>query len=128
MGFFAYAGSKLRKCRKHAIGYTSGRGQGTMRTVRLTEDEIAEMLGKLPEWTRKGQTISRTYQFASFAAAIMFINQVAEVAERVDHHPDIDIRYDKVTLALTTHSHKALTSKDVYVAGFCDDFASEARP
>ena len=97
-----------------------------MRTVRLTEDEIAEHLEKLPGWTRAGQAISRTYPFASFAQSMKFVNQVAEVAERVDHHPDMDIRYDKVTLALTTHYLKGLTAKDVSLAEVCDQFAGEA--
>ena len=66
-----------------------------MRTVRLTEGEIAEQLGHLPEWTRVGQTILRTYQLESFAQSMKFVNQVAEEAGRVDHHPDMDIRYDK---------------------------------
>ena len=99
-----------------------------MRTVRLSEDEIAEQLRMLPEWTRVGQTILRTYQFESFARSMKFVNQVAEEAERVDHHPDIDIRYDKVTLALTTHYLKALTAKDMELARVCDRLAQEVRP
>ncbi len=99
-----------------------------MRTVRLTEGEIAEQLGHLPEWTRVGQTILRTYQLESFAQSMKFVNQVAEEAGRVDHHPDMDIRYDKVTLALTTHYLKGLTLKDTSLAGVCDRLAQEAKP
>jgi 4a-hydroxytetrahydrobiopterin dehydratase len=98
-----------------------------MRTVRLGEDEIAEFLTNLPDWTRAEQAISRTYSFESFAAAMEFVNQVAEEAERRDHHPDMDIRYDKVTVALATHYLKGLTAKDMTLAGVCDQFADEAK-
>jgi 4a-hydroxytetrahydrobiopterin dehydratase len=99
-----------------------------MRTVRLSEEEIAEQLRMLPGWAREGQTLTRTYQFAGFAAAMAFVNQVAEEAERMDHHLDMDIRYDKVTLALTTHSLKGLTAKDITLAGVCDQLADGAKP
>lgn len=73
-----------------------------MRMPLLSEDEIVTHLARLPNWTRDGRVISRTYLFADFAGAMAFINLVAEAAENMDHHPDIDIRYSKVTLALTT--------------------------
>jgi 4a-hydroxytetrahydrobiopterin dehydratase len=95
-----------------------------MRALRLSEGKIAAGLANLPGWTRAGQTISRTYSFESFAQAMAFVSQVAKEAERMDHHPDIDIRYDQVTLALTTHHLTALTAKDVTLAGICDDLAS----
>ncbi len=98
-----------------------------MRAVRLTEEEITERLARLPGWTRAGQTVSRTFAFGSFAEAMRFVGKVADEAERVDHHPDIDIRYDKVTVALTTHFLKALTQKDMDLAGVCERLAEEAR-
>lgn len=99
-----------------------------MRTVRLSEDEIAERLTRLPEWARAGQTISRRYKLAGFAAAMAFVNRVAAAAEQADHHPDIDVRYDAVTLALTTHYSKRLTAKDFNLAAACDALAGEGQP
>jgi len=70
----------------------------------------------LPSWTKKGATISRTFQFRDFSSAIEFVNAVARLAEAAWHHPDIDIRWSKVTLALTTHSEGGLTEKDFDLA------------
>ncbi len=99
-----------------------------MRRPLLSEDEILAHLTRLPEWTRDGGVISRTYRFADFALAMEFVNQVAETAESVDHHPDIDIRYGKVTLALTTHNSRGLTLNDVDLAAACDGFAEGIKP
>ena len=99
-----------------------------MRRPLLSEDEIVEHLARLPEWTRSGGVIARTYQFADFARAMAFVGQVADAAEGVDHHPDIDIRYGKVTLALTTHSAHGLTLNDMDLAAACDGFANEVKP
>lgn len=90
---------------------------------KLTEDEIAQHLPKLPGWTREDEAIAKTYQFKDFTHAMDFVNQVGEAAESVNHHPDIDIRYAKVTLRLTTHDSGGLTQNDVSLAAACDDFA-----
>lgn len=68
------------------------------------------------EHDAKGKAITRTYQLPSFAAAIRFVGYVAQLAEEADHHPDIDIRYDKVTLTLSTHSAGGVTDKDFALA------------
>ena len=81
-----------------------------METLNLTQIKTA--LGTVPEWKKKGSTISRIYQFKDFPGAIKFVNGVARVAEKAQHHPDIDIRWNKVTLALTTHDAGGLTEKD----------------
>jgi 4a-hydroxytetrahydrobiopterin dehydratase len=94
-----------------------------MRMPLLAEDEIAEHLTKLPGWTRANGAISRTYQFAGFTQAMEFVNQVAEAADDVNHHPDIDVRYDKVTLMLTTYDSHGLTLNDINLAAVCDDYA-----
>jgi 4a-hydroxytetrahydrobiopterin dehydratase len=65
-------------------------------------------------------TIVRTYQFKDFPAAIKFVNAVAKLAEQAWHHPDIDIRWNKVTLTLTTHDAGGLTEKDFDLAGKFD--------
>lgn len=84
--------------------------------ARLDDSQIQARLAPLAGWQRLGQEIRKTFQFASFPAAIAFVDQVAEEAERADHHPDIDIRYRQVTLALSTHSAGGLTEKDFALA------------
>jgi 4a-hydroxytetrahydrobiopterin dehydratase len=70
----------------------------------------------VPNWSRQGDAISRTFQFKDFPAALKFVNAVAGLAEQAWHHPDIDIRWNKVTLALTTHDAGGLTQKDFDLA------------
>ena len=74
-------------------------------------------------WSLRGNEIVRTFVFADFVAAMRFVNAVAEAAEAADHHPDIDIRYNKVTLALTTHDSGGLTEKDFALAAEADTIA-----
>jgi 4a-hydroxytetrahydrobiopterin dehydratase len=83
---------------------------------KFTATRIKSALATVPEWTRKGVTISRTYQFKDFPAAVRFVDAVAELAEAAWHHPDIDIRWNKVTLTLTTHDAGGLTKKDFVLA------------
>jgi len=70
----------------------------------------------LPEWIKKGSTINRTFQFRDFATAIEFVNALARLAERAAHHPDIEIRWNKVTRTRTTHDEGGLTEKDFELA------------
>jgi 4a-hydroxytetrahydrobiopterin dehydratase len=92
----------------------------TMSAIRLTEDEIPDHLAHLPGWTRSGDTVTRQYIFSDFGHALDFVNAVGKAAEDVNHHPDIDIRYHKVTLALTTHSAGGLTLLDMQMAAAAD--------
>lgn len=94
-----------------------------MRVPKLSEAEITEHLAKLPGWTRSGESLSKTYEFKDFSHALGFVNQVGETADSVHHHPDIAIRYNKVTLMLTTHDVGGLTRNDVDLAAASDDFA-----
>jgi 4a-hydroxytetrahydrobiopterin dehydratase len=82
----------------------------------LTDEQVSRRLATLDGWSRAGDAIRRTYRFDSFAAAIAFVNRVADVAEGMDHHPDIDIRYRDVTLTLSTHSEGGITEKDLDLA------------
>jgi 4a-hydroxytetrahydrobiopterin dehydratase len=82
--------------------------------------KIQAALATLPQWKRTGQVISRTYKFADFPEAMKFVNAVAELAEQAQHHPDIDVRWNKVTLALTSHEAGGLTEKDFALAHACD--------
>ncbi|MGI8617797.1 MAG: 4a-hydroxytetrahydrobiopterin dehydratase [Gemmatimonadaceae bacterium] len=83
----------------------------------LSDIAIHRGLASLQGWSRKGDTITKTYQFKTFPAAISFINRVAEAAETADHHPDIDIRFTKVTCTLSTHDAGGITQSDLDLAG-----------
>lgn len=87
---------------------------------RLTEDQVSERLVAVPGWFRAGQSISRTFEAPSFMAGVAFVRRVAEVAESRNHHPDIDIRYNRVTLTLSTHDEGGLTGRDFDVAEAVD--------
>lgn len=87
----------------------------------LDDAQARDRLDALDGWTREGGMIRKTYTLDSFTAAIAFVNRIAELAERADHHPDIDIRYDRVGCALATHSEGGLTEKDFDLAGKIDD-------
>jgi 4a-hydroxytetrahydrobiopterin dehydratase len=83
---------------------------------KLEASQITSALATVPDWNRQGDTISRTFQFKDFPAAVKFVDAVAELAEQAWHHPDIDIRWNKVTLALTTHDAGGLTQRDFGLA------------
>jgi len=83
---------------------------------RLTDDAIRQGLSEIAGWQREGDTIVRELRLASFPAVIALVNQIAELAEEADHHPDIDIRYRTLRLALSTHDAGGLTAKDFDLA------------
>jgi len=87
----------------------------------LITKEINLRLKLVPDWTKRGKTISRTFKFDDFLHSLDFVNRVAKKAQNIDHHPDIDIRYDTVKLALTTHDVGGLTKKDFTLAEQCDE-------
>ena len=89
----------------------------------LTEEQRDAFLSDHPDWEIEGETISRTYVFDDFSGAMGFVTKVGLAAEAADHHPDIDIRWNKVTLNLTTHSEKALTTNDTELAAKADSLA-----
>jgi 4a-hydroxytetrahydrobiopterin dehydratase len=84
--------------------------------AKLNSVQIKAGLEKLPEWKRRRQVISRTYEFKDFPAAMRFVNAVAKCAEQAGHHPDIDIRWNRVILGLTTHDAGGLSDKDFSLA------------
>ncbi len=90
--------------------------QGVLEMPALTPDEAARRMPTVPGWRLEGDALRRTFAFADFRAAIAFVNEVADKAEAADHHPDIDIRYDHVTLTLTTHDEGGLTVQDFDMA------------
>jgi 4a-hydroxytetrahydrobiopterin dehydratase len=89
----------------------------------LSAEMVQESLSSLPQWKLEGKEIVRQYEFADFAAAMVFVNQVAEKAEAAGHHPDIDIRYNKVRLALVSHDKGGLTKRDMSMARTIDSIS-----
>jgi 4a-hydroxytetrahydrobiopterin dehydratase len=87
---------------------------------KLTEEQIADKLKPLPQWAEVAGSIQRTYQFKDFIAAMKFVNRAAELAEKVQHHPDILVRWNKVTLSLNTHDAGGITQKDFDLAAQLD--------
>ena len=83
----------------------------------LSEKELQQDLSKLPDWRLENKAIRRSFSFGDFREAMSFVNSVAALAERADHHPDIDIRYNKVELALASHDAAGITEKDIALAG-----------
>ena len=81
---------------------------------------VRESLGSLPEWKLEGKEIVRRYEFADFAAAMVFVNRVGEKAEAAGHHPDIDIRYTTVRVARVSHDKGGVTGRDVSMAKTID--------
>jgi 4a-hydroxytetrahydrobiopterin dehydratase len=82
----------------------------------LDSGSRSRFLADFPGWTLDGETIRTTYSFADFNEAIVFVVRVALIAEIADHHPDIDIRWNKVSIALTTHDRNGLTNRDTDLA------------
>ena len=83
---------------------------------KLSDLEIQRALGGLPGWSRRGGVLHKTYSFARFADGIRFVDDVAKLADGMNHHPDIDIRYTKVTFSLSTHDAGGITQHDLDLA------------
>ena len=94
-----------------------------MTIERLDDAALEAGLAKLPDWSRSGDSIQRTYAFKDFLESMAFVNRVAARAEEVQHHPYLLIRWNKVTLTLSTHDANGLTEKDLAMAADCDRFA-----
>jgi 4a-hydroxytetrahydrobiopterin dehydratase len=82
----------------------------------LAPARIKAALARAPKWQKQPATIRRTFAFKDFVAAMKFVNAAAELAEAAGHHPDIDVRWNQVTLTLTTHDAGGLTAKDFALA------------
>ena len=90
----------------------------------LNPEQVQAALPSVKDWKKQSASITRTYQFKDFVQAMKFVNKVAEAAESANHHPDIDIRWNKVTLTLATHSEGGLTHKDFDLAKKIDGLAT----
>jgi 4a-hydroxytetrahydrobiopterin dehydratase len=91
--------------------------------ARLTDHQIAEKLKALPGWAHEGKEITRVFAFDSFMEGIEFVEDVAEAAEEADHHPDIDIRYTKIKVALSSHDVGGITDRDFRLASHISELA-----
>ncbi|MEM8758673.1 MAG: 4a-hydroxytetrahydrobiopterin dehydratase [Planctomycetota bacterium] len=91
---------------------------------KLSDSEISTALESLTEWSEVGGELQRTYQFDDFVASMAFVNKVADYAERAQHHPDILVRYNKVTLTVSTHDAGGITKKDTELAKIADGLGS----
>lgn len=95
---------------------------------KLTQEQVEARIAELPLWALNGESLQRTFNFDDFIAAIAFVNKVADLAESTQHHPDIMIRYSKVTLTLTTHDANGLTERDFSMAHAADGFVPAPEP
>lgn len=84
--------------------------------VRLSEDAIQTALTQMPGWSVVDGMLRKTYQFSTFPDGIAFVNRVADLAEEMGHHPDIDIRYSTIIVSLSTHDEGGITAKDTTLA------------
>ena len=126
-----------RKPRKHGLGPPSTNSAAAAKRAApagrkpieimpaLTTKQIRLHLKAVPNWSKRAQTIFRTFKFEGFLKSIDFVNRIARRAQKINHHPDIDIRFDKVTLTLTTHDEGGITEKDFSLARQCDDVLSK---
>jgi 4a-hydroxytetrahydrobiopterin dehydratase len=89
----------------------------------LPSEEIAFRLGALHGWQIEAGELTRTFTFADFLSALAFVNRIGEQAEQAGHHPDIDIRYNRVRLSLVTHDAGGLTVKDFELAAVAERLA-----
>ncbi|HVZ94987.1 MAG TPA: 4a-hydroxytetrahydrobiopterin dehydratase [Phycisphaerales bacterium] len=88
--------------------------------AKLSAEQVAQRVAAMPQWAEVAGSIQRTFQFKDFVEAMKFVNRVADVAEKAQHHPDILIRWNKVTLSLNTHDAGGITQKDFDLAGQID--------
>ncbi len=95
---------------------------------RLSDEETKKALQAVPEWSETGGTIHRTFQFANFVESMAFVNAIAGAAEADQHHPDILVRWNKVTLTLSTHDAGGITAKDFAMAARADQLARGKTP
>jgi len=95
---------------------------------RLDDTAVAEGLQRLPGWERRGNQIVKTFVREDFAHAMVFVNEVAAAAEAAGHHPDIDIRWNTVTLALSSHDEGGLTDRDFQLAARVQELDQPTQP
>jgi 4a-hydroxytetrahydrobiopterin dehydratase len=90
----------------------------------LNPVQLEAFIARSPAWSLRNGALTREWSFPDFQEAMLFVNRVASLAERAHHHPDIDIRYDRVTLALVSHDAGGITARDTALALECDGIAA----
>lgn len=113
---------------KKSSGSAPQTAAGIAAPQRLNSSEIGTALARVPEWAEVGGSIQRTFAFSNFVQSMEFVTKVAAAAEEDAHHPDILIRYNKVTLSLNTHDAGGITSKDFALAVKADLLAGLIPP
>jgi len=93
-------------------------------TEKLNGRSVQEWLKAHPGWSRKSNMLVKEYRLSSFRDSIVFVNRIAGLADASDHHPDIDIRFDRVLIALSTHSAGGITALDLKLAEALDHATS----
>ena len=93
-------------------------------TSKFSEQQVSTALEAVPDWDEINGQITRTFQFETFVESMAFVNRVADYSEQAQHHPDILIRYNKVTLTVSTHDAGGITEKDFDLANAVDSIAS----
>jgi 4a-hydroxytetrahydrobiopterin dehydratase len=93
----------------------------------LTPEALQAALATLPHWHVEDGAITRTFTFPTFPAAIAFVNTAAALAEQANHHPDIDIRYNQLRFALTTHDAGGITHNDISMAAQIDQIPAQKK-
>ena len=92
----------------------------------LSTDQVVSALDTLPGWLLEEGKLVREYILLDFAQALVFVNRVGALAERENHHPDVDLRYNRVRLAWWTHDARGITHRDLRLAGLVDSDVSPA--
>jgi 4a-hydroxytetrahydrobiopterin dehydratase len=92
-------------------------GRDNASVARLTDDEIRAGLAELSGWERRDDEIEKTYELASFPDAVAFVTRVGFLAEKANHHPDLDVRWRNVRVGLSTHDEGGITGRDLSLAG-----------
>jgi len=121
------SGFKSPMLRSRARFRVAETGSGSRPVAELLSDiGIQRELGGLPGWSRRGNSLTKTYRFPTFPSGISFVTRVADVAESMNHHPDIDIRHTRLTFTLSTHDAGGITTSDLSLAREIERLASES--
>ena len=91
--------------------------------MRMSDDEVKDRLSKLGGWEREGEALERQFESANFVGSVDFVNRITPVAEEMNHHPDLSISWNKVTVSLSTHSEGGITENDFELATKIDSLA-----
>jgi 4a-hydroxytetrahydrobiopterin dehydratase len=89
----------------------------------MSDDEVKDRLSKMGGWEREGDALVHQFEFANFVGSVDFVNRITPIAEEMNHHPDLEISWNKVTVSLSTHSEGGITENDFKLAAKIDSVA-----